>query len=102
MGRGTPGVVPVAGDWTGRGFDSPGVYRPSNGTFYLSDNVCNCSAFADHTLTLGAANKQPFTGDWLASGRTGVGIFDGTSGLMFVKDDATTAGAPDSTYFFCG
>src|SRR5262249_14820865 len=41
MVLGVPGDDGVAGDWNGKGFDSPGVFRPSNITFYLSNQVKN-------------------------------------------------------------
>ena len=34
-----PGDVALFGDWDGDGFDTPGMYRPSNGFAYLTNDV---------------------------------------------------------------
>jgi len=43
MVLGIPKDIGVAGDWTGKGFDSPGVFRPSNVTF-MSPTRCVIAA----------------------------------------------------------
>ena len=45
MVLGIPGDIGIAGDWNGDGVDSPGVYRPSNQTFFLSNKVQNGGVF---------------------------------------------------------
>src|SRR5260370_11745349 len=92
--------MPIAGDWTGQGHDSPGVYRPSNGMFYLSTQVCNCAVFADYATTFGVQGDVPFVGDWTGSGRTGIGVFRTSDGLTFERNDPTTSGFADSMFTF--
>src|SRR4051812_47526162 len=35
---GSPGMVPVAGDWDGNGSSTPGVFDPKTATWYLRDS----------------------------------------------------------------
>src|SRR5258708_28558680 len=88
--------LPVAGDWTGQGHDSPGFFR--GGSFYLTNQVCNCAAAVNYTTSLGQSGDLPTAGDWTGSGRTGIGIF--RSGLFQLKNDPTTSGAADFNFAF--
>jgi len=99
MVLGIPGDVGIAGDWTSQGFDSPGVYRPSASTFFLSDKVLNGSVFADRALTLGYQNDTPIVGVWAAQGHDGVGVFRPTSGLIYLKQNLTTGFAETNIVF---
>lgn len=62
--------LPVAGDWNGDGVTSVGVYRPSEGKFYLRND--NSSGNAQVTFTAGfsasldasPSNYTPLAGDW--------------------------------------
>jgi hypothetical protein len=51
---GNPGDKLVAGDWDGDGDDTVGVYRPSNGVFYLRNS--NTQGIADAWALAGAYN----------------------------------------------
>jgi hypothetical protein len=55
---GNPSDIGVAGDWDGNGLDSPGVYRPSGSTFYLSNNS-SPSGIVFGDLSLGLGNPCP-------------------------------------------
>jgi len=90
MVLGIPGDVGVAGAWDGNGISSPGVFRPSSATFYLSDQVVNGSVFGDHAVTLGYPGDTPFTGDWIAQGHAGVGVFRPTNGLLYLRNDLSS------------
>jgi len=57
---GLAGDMPVAGDWTGQGFDTFGVYR--QGTFFLRNS--NTPGFADFTVQLGLPGDLPLAGRW--------------------------------------
>jgi hypothetical protein len=90
MVLGVPGDVGLAGDWNSKGFDSPGVYRPSNQHFYLSNQVCSCSVFGDYTLQYGASGDAPVVGDWVGQGHDGVGLFRQTNGYTYLRNTLTT------------
>jgi hypothetical protein len=99
MVLGIPGDVGLAGDWNGKGFDSPGVYRSSNSNFYLSNKVCNCSVFADITFAYGIGGDAPVTGDWIGQGHDGVGLFRQSNGYTYLKN-ALTTGFADITFVY--
>ncbi|MEP7286067.1 MAG: SBBP repeat-containing protein [Chloroflexota bacterium] len=90
MVLGVPGDVPVAGDWNFDGKASPGVYRPSSATFFLTDQVCNCSATGSYQATLGVPGDSPFAGDWDNDGKAGIGVFRPSNGLIYLKNAPTT------------
>gem|GEM_PF-1224142 len=90
MVLGIPGDVGVAGDWNGDGIDSPGVFRPTLATFFLTDQVTNGSVFGDYGVTLCYSDDQPIVGDWHGQGHDGVGVFRPTSGLIYLKNALTT------------
>ncbi|MHB8753085.1 MAG: hypothetical protein ACYDBJ_28350, partial [Aggregatilineales bacterium] len=100
---GIPGDLPLSGDWSGNGSDSPGIYRPSNNTFYLSNQVCNCSVFANYTFSVtgGGNGYVPIAGDWIGQGHDGVGLFNAAVGKFLLKNQLTS-GAPDNGFVFGG
>jgi hypothetical protein len=88
---GNPGDKPIAGDWDGTGFDSPGILRPSNDVFYLTDSIDGV-VNSDYNFTtqfpLGAG--IPVAADWgteVVADR--VGAFD--SGRFFYTYDMSNA-----------
>jgi hypothetical protein len=98
MVLGVPGDIGIAGDWTNKGFSSPGVYRPSNSAMYLSNQVCNCTVYANIIFTYGAgSNLRPVVGDWTASGQIGVGLF---SSGEFLLRNTLTSGAANITWAY--
>ena len=99
MVMGVPGDEGVAGDWTSKGFDSPGIYRPAGITFYLSNQVTNGVVFADLTATYGNATDLPITGDWIAQGHDGIGMFRATNGFVYLRN-TITAGFADNSFFY--
>jgi len=46
MVLGIPGDIGIAGDWNGDGIESPGVFRPSSNTFFLTDKVTQVPVYA--------------------------------------------------------
>ena len=66
-------MVPLAGDWDGDGVDSPGLYDPETGSFFLR-NSCT-SGPADLTFTFGPPRAIPVVGDWEGEGRDSIGIY---------------------------
>ncbi len=103
MVLGIPGDVGLAGDWNGDSVDSPGVYRPSNSTFYLTDTVCNCTPTANYQFQYGVGGDAPVIGDWIAQGHDGVGLFRQSNGFTYLKNALTTGIADDPfTYGIAG
>jgi hypothetical protein len=99
MVLGIPGDIGVAGDWNGDGLDSPGVYRPSNQHFYLTDQVCNCSVTGSYDFQYGVGGDAPVAGDWIGQGHAGVGMFRQSNGYTYLRD-ALTTGYGDITFVF--
>jgi hypothetical protein len=99
MVLGIPGDDGLAGDWNGKGFDSPGVYRPSSIRFYLSNQVCNCSVIGDYEVPYGVSGDAPVVGDWSAQGHDGVGLFRQSNGYTYLKNGLTT-GFADITFVY--
>src|SRR5262249_49697818 len=97
---GVPGDQGIAGDWDANSFDSPGVYRPANNTFYLSNQVCNCSVFADDQamFSSGGGSAQGFAGDWTGSGHAAVGLF--LNGAVALKNYPYAGSQADISFVF--
>ena len=89
----------VAGDWTGQGFDSPGVYRTGNSTFYLSNKVINGVVYGDLSATYGTAGDFPVTGDWTGQGHDGIGLFRQSAGYTYLRNSIST-GYPDNAFYY--
>ena len=96
MVLGIPGDQGVAGDWTGRGFDSVGVYRPAGITFYLSNQITDGPINGDISFQFGASTDVAITGDWIGQGHDGVGTFRPTTGNIFLKNQLTTGNADNA------
>ncbi len=62
---GNPGDQGFAGDWDGDGFDSVGVYRSANQTWYLSNNSTPSGiTFSDIDFVWDISTNLPVVGDW--------------------------------------
>ncbi|MHB8628202.1 MAG: WD40/YVTN/BNR-like repeat-containing protein [Aggregatilineales bacterium] len=99
MVLGIPGDTGLAGDWNGDGVDTPGVYRPSTISFYLSNQVCNCAVFGDYQFAYGVGGDAPVVGDWTGLGHDGVGLFRQNNGYTYLKN-ALTTGFADITFVY--
>jgi serine/threonine protein kinase len=95
---GQRGDLPIAGDWDGTGLDSPGVFRPSTGAFYLAGDNSAAPRLA-HTLTFGQSGDLPIAGDWTGSGRDGVGVFRPSTARFLLKH-TLNPGPPDVVLAF--
>ena len=73
---------------------TPGMFRPSNGFFYL--RFSNTPGFADTSFFYGLPNDTPLAGDWNADGITTIGIF--RAGQFFLRN-SNTAGFADIAAF---
>ncbi len=103
MVLGIPGDIGLTGDWNGDGIDTPGVYRPSNSTFYMSYKVCNCAVIADQQFTFGTSYLSPVVGNWAGDGldTLGVGVFDSQSAVFSLRNTLNQAYTnPDSAFTF--
>lgn len=70
---GSPGDLPVRGDWNGDGLDEIGVFR--NGWWYLDLNGNYQFDGADAAFSFGSPGDQPVVGDWNGDGRSEIGVF---------------------------
>lgn len=96
---GLNGDLPVAGDWDNDGIDSVGVFRPSAGIFFLTDdNVANPGI--DHQLNFGIAGDLPVAGDWNADGKATIGVFRPSAATFFLTNqDVANPGVDITTAF---
>ncbi len=95
----TTSWIPLAGDWTGSGVTTIGLYDPATSTFYLRNS--NSSGSADTVFTYGwpGAGLVPIAGDWTGSGVTTVGLYDPATSTFYLKD-SNSAGYADSVFVY--
>ena len=89
----------IAGDWTGKGFDSVGVYRPSGITFYLSNQITDGTSTATFPSSTARAPMSRSRATGLAQGHDGVGMFRPTNGNAYLRNTLTT-GFADNNFFY--
>jgi hypothetical protein len=102
MVLGNPGDYGVAGDWDGDLFASMGIYRPSNNTFYLANQLAGSTGtpailYSSYNFVFGNPSSYPVAGDWQGGGVTGVGYY--MNGSFYLKN-ALGAGNADSIFAF--
>lgn len=96
---GLNGDLPVAGDWNNDGIESVGVFRPSAGQFFLTDdNVANPNV--DHSPIFGIAGDLPVAGDFNSDGRDTVGVFRPSAATFFLTNQDALNPSLDITAFF--
>ena len=97
-GESTP-WVPLAGDWTGSGVTTIGLYDPATSVFYLKDS--NSGGYADTTFAYGPAGAGwlPIVGDWTGSGKTTIGLYDPATSTFYLKD-SNSSGYADMTFSY--
>jgi hypothetical protein len=97
----SPAWIPLAGDWTGTGGATIGLYNPATATFYLKD--ANTSGYADAAFSLTpsgvTASWVPLAGDWTGSGVTTVGLYDPATSTFYLKN-SNSGGAADTVFTF--
>jgi alpha-glucosidase len=92
---GNPGDIGFAGDWDGNGFDSIGIYRSSNQTWFLTNNSTPSGiTFSDIDFVWDATGVYPIVGDWDANLTATVGYLNPNSGVFYLKDTALFAFGP--------
>lgn len=97
--------IPVAGDWSGTGTTSIGLYRPSTGTWFLdvNGNGTYDGPLIDRQYQYGGvAGDVPVVGDWTGTGYSKVGIF--RSGFLFLLNTSGTGvfSSSDAVFAFGG
>ena len=97
---GIPGDFGIAGNWAHDGQGTPGVYRASSATFYLSNQVTNGIVYADINFSYGSGNigDIPLIGNWaggpnMIAYNSGVGLYRSGSSEFLLRDVLTTGGA---------
>jgi len=70
---GLPGDQPVAGDWTGSGTVSIGIFR--GGAWYFDLNNDGAFESNEGPFYFGLPGDKAIVGDWTGSGSTKVGVF---------------------------
>jgi len=81
---------PVVGDWTGSGVVRIGVFRPSDGTWYLDKNGDGKWGGCSVDLCLGAfggSGDRAVVGDWTGTGTTKIGVFRPSDGRWYLDLD---------------
>ena len=86
---GMSGDVPLIGDWTGNGASKVGLFRPSDGTFYLDYNGNGAwdGCETDRCLSIGMIGDTPLVGDWNGTGSRKVGVFRPSDGTFYLDYD---------------
>lgn len=93
-----PGALPFAGDWTGSGFDSIGLYDRTTSTFYLRNDT-SVSGGANLLVQFGWAPNPtaiPVAGDWTHKGYKSIGFYYPPTATFFLKN-SNTGGSADLT-----
>jgi len=95
---GSPGDIPIVGDWNGDKKSEIGVYRPSTSAWYLDVNGNNLwdGRPTDKQLgPYGISGDIPVVGDWDGSGISKIGVFRPSTGMWYL--DVSGNGSWDST-----
>ena len=84
---GTPGDVPIAGDWTGTGVDTIGVFR--DGQFVLDVDGDGKHGEKDITVHLGQRGDRPVVGDFDGDGVDELGVYREGVWLVDINHDGS-------------
>jgi hypothetical protein len=90
---GQPGDLPVAGDWSGKGWDTIGVFR--SGQWLLRSR--NSPGPPELTVSFGQAGDIPVAGDWNGDGIDGIGVVRGSRWML---RQTASSGPPDLEFDF--
>jgi hypothetical protein len=81
---GIDGDLAFVGDFDGDGIDTIGLFRPSNGMFYLKNT--HTEGPADIEFTFGASGDLPISGDWTdQDGSDSVAVYRPSTGTFFFR-----------------
>ncbi|WP_168216867.1 hypothetical protein [Cellulomonas sp. Y8] len=95
---GQAGDQPVFGDWDGDGLPTPGVFRASTGTWYLS-NAPFAQSGADVVVQYGSPGDLAYMGDFDADGVTTVGVYRPGEQRFYLRN-SNTSGIADGAFRF--
>ncbi|HUY36422.1 MAG TPA: SdrD B-like domain-containing protein [Pirellulales bacterium] len=82
---GTPGDLPIAGDWSGAGVDTIGVFR--DGQFILDVDGDGKPSDKDMTVNLGRRGDRPVVGDFDGDGVDELGVYRDGVWLVDINHD---------------
>jgi hypothetical protein len=86
-----------SGDWEANGFDSIGIYRASNQTWFLSNNSTpDGITFSDLSVVWDISTTAPVVGDWNGDNATDIGYLT-SSGVVVLR---SIAGEPYNLFIF--
>jgi len=96
---GAEGDIPLLGDWDGDGIDTPGVYRPSNGSVHLTDQIPpdGGAGLPELTFYFGTPGDEVFVGDWDGNGTDTLGL--SRLGRIFLTNLNATSFGSDISWF---
>jgi YVTN family beta-propeller protein len=78
---GSPGNMPIVGDWNGDGITKVGTYVSSTETFYLRN-----SDGTYQTIQFGSPGDMPIVGDWYGTGRSNIGVYRPSTETFYLRD----------------
>jgi surface antigen len=95
--RGTPGVIPLAGDWSGQGSDGTGYYDPRNGWFHLRDTAG--AGPSSRAFRFGPPGMVPLSGNWDGHGGDTAGYYEPATGTFHLRNFLSDGPAQDTFTF---
>lgn len=98
---GGQGDAPLVGDWDCDGYDTPGVFRPSDASVHLTNDLV--VGPATHHYVLGLPGDTPLAGDFDNDGCDTVSIYRPSTGEVFVVNELGEDANPvrvSTAYFF--
>jgi len=83
---GSPGDIPVVGDWNGSGTTKVGIMNPSQAVWYLDYNGSFTwdGPGVDKVFDWGSPGDIPVVGDWNGSGKTKIGIMNPNQAVWYL------------------
>ena len=81
---GVPGDIPIVGDWDCDGWDTPGMFRPTDGYVYLRNHIA--IGEGDVRFYVGSPGDVPITGDFDGDGCDTVSLYRPSQGRVFIFD----------------
>lgn len=97
---GTPGSVPIVGDWNGDGVDTIGVFEPVTASWFLR-NSNSAGAVDVGPFSFGGSGWKPVVGDWDGEFTDTVGVWNPVTAEYHLRN-TNTPGAADVTPFTYG